>query len=56
MVSLASTSIVQVLEQPLLMTFKVNVKVVSQGLPARTVAVCPVTEPEREPLPAIDQE
>src|SRR6266571_20270 len=55
-VSFTSTSALQALEQPLLVTFRNKVKLLPQALPAATVTVCALVGPEMEPLPVMDQE
>src|SRR5882724_6677753 len=55
-VSLTVTSVVQRLEQLLLMTFRIKVKFVPQALPAVTLTVWRFVAPVSEPLPVIDHE
>src|SRR5262249_27800694 len=49
-------SLVQVLEQLLLVTVRDRVKLAPQALPEITLTVRPLVGPERAPLPLIDQE
>ena len=54
-VSLTLTIVLQVLEQPVLVTVSVKVKLAPQVEPALTETVWPEVEPGMEPLPVIDQ-
>src|SRR5258708_37618524 len=56
-VSVTSTSVVQVVEQPAaLAVFSCSVNVAPHAEPARTLTVCVLVGPEIEPLPVSDQE